>query len=106
MNGAWERGSKVKYHLISITKSISKILYQTLCVLSQMNIRRGFHSGARAMPQGRDFEALGCPGGQNLFFPNMVMWHIKSTGITSRTECKFGINANVAKSKLVTTLGR
>ena len=25
---------------------------------------------------------------KNLFFSNMVMWHIKSTGITIRTECK------------------
>ena len=47
--GALGRGQKVKYHLISITKSISKILYQTLCVFSQMkdtkHIRRNFHSG-------------------------------------------------------------
>ena len=27
----------------------------------------------------------GCPWS---FFSNMVMWHIKSTGMTSRTECK------------------
>ena len=25
---------------------------------------------------------------KNFFFSNMVMWHIKSTGMTSRTECK------------------
>ena len=47
--GARGRGQKAKYHLISITKSISKIfLYQTLCVFSQMkdkkHIRRDFHS--------------------------------------------------------------
>ena len=27
-------------------------------------------------------------GVKKLFFSNMVMWHIKSTGMTSRTECK------------------
>ena len=31
----------------------------------------------------------GTGGAQGLiFFSNMVMWHIKSTGMTSRTECK------------------
>ena len=44
--GALGRGQKVKYHLISITKSISKIFFQTLCVFSQMkdtkHIRRVF----------------------------------------------------------------
>ena len=48
------RGQKVKYHLISITKSISKILYQTLCVFSQIrdtkHIRLDFYSVAWVMP--------------------------------------------------------
>ena len=65
-------------------------LYQTLCVLSQMkdtkHIRLNFHSVAWVMPQEWDFGALGCPMGH--LFSNMVMWHIKSTGMTSRTECK------------------
>ena len=47
--GALGMGQKVKYHLISIKKSNSKILYQTLCVFSQMkdtkHIRRDFHFG-------------------------------------------------------------
>ena len=34
-----------------------------------------------------------------IFFSKMVMWHIKSTGMTSRTECKKKINPRV---KLVT----
>ena len=46
--GALGRGQKDKYHLVSITKSISKILFQTLCVFSQMkdtkHIRRVFYS--------------------------------------------------------------
>ena len=49
-------GQKVNYHLISITKSISKILNQTLCVFSQMkdikHIKRDFHLAAMVMPQG------------------------------------------------------
>ena len=87
------RGQEVKYHLISITKSISKIFFQTLCVFSQMkdtkHIRRDFYSVAWVMPQGWDFEALGVPrGSKSFFFSNMVMWHIKLMGMTSRTECK------------------
>ena len=47
-SGALGRGQKVKFNLISITMSISKILYQSLCVLRQMkdtkHIRRNFYS--------------------------------------------------------------
>ena len=32
--------------------------------------------------------AGGAQGVKKKFFSNMVMWHIKSTGMTSRTECK------------------
>ena len=84
------RGEKVKYHLISITKSISKIFIPNL--FSQMkdikHIRRDFNSVAWViMPQGSDFGVLWCRRGQ-LFFSNMVMWHIELTGMTNRTECK------------------
>ena len=52
--GALGRGQKVKHHLISITKSISRFLYQVLCVYSEMkdtkHIRRDFHSVALVMP--------------------------------------------------------
>ena len=45
--------------------SISKFLYQTLCVFSQMkdtkHIRWGFYSVAWVMPQGWDLGALGVP---------------------------------------------
>ena len=43
--GAQGRDQKVKYHLISITKSISKFIYSKLCVCSQTkdtNISDGF----------------------------------------------------------------
>ena len=35
--------------------------------------------------------AGGAQGGRKIFFSNMVMWHIKLTGLTSRTECKYNI---------------
>ena len=76
-------------------------LYQTLYVFSQMkdtkHIRRDFHSVAWVMPQGSDFGALGCPGGQKN--SNMYMWHIKSTGMMSRTECKLNFQPRI---KMVT----
>ena len=82
------RGQKVKYHLILTTMSNSKILYQTLCVFSQMkdtkHIRRDFHSVTWVMPQGCDFGSLGCQGVKKVLYLNMVIWHIKSTGMTSR----------------------
>ena len=56
--GALGRGQKVKYHLISITKSFSKIFIPTLCFFSQMkDIRRDFNSVAWVMPQVSDFGA-------------------------------------------------
>ena len=65
-----------------------KDFYTKLLVCSHKLKRRDFHSAAWVMPQGSDLGASGCPGGQKLFFSNMVMWHIKSTGLTRRTECK------------------
>ena len=62
--GPWGgRDQKVKYHLISTTKSISKILFQTLCVFSQMkdtkHIRRAFYSVAWVIPRGGTWGYLG-----------------------------------------------
>ena len=52
--------------------SISKILYQILCVFSQMkdtkHIRRDFYSVTWVMPKGWDFGALRVPRGSNNFF--------------------------------------
>ena len=57
-----------------------RFLYQTLCVFSQMkdtkHIRWDFHSVAWVGLWSK------------FFFSNMVMWHIQSTGMPSRTECK------------------
>ena len=64
-----------------------------VCVLTNetdtcnITYRHDFYSVAWVMPQGRDFRALGVPRG-SFFFSNMVMLHIKSTGMTSRIECK------------------
>ena len=53
------------------------------------HIRRDFNSVAWVMPQGSDFGALGgAEGVKKIFFSNIVMWHVKATGMTSRTECK------------------
>ena len=97
--GALERGQKFNYHLISITKSILKIFIPNfVCVLTNeryKNIRRDFYSVTWVMSQGWDFGALG----SKIFFSNMVMWHIKSTGMTSKTECKLHLHPRV---KLVT----
>ena len=59
----------------------------------------GFNSVAWVMPQGWDLGALGVPRGSKKDFSNMVMWHIKSTRMTSRTECKYNFHPRV---KLVT----
>ena len=49
------------------------------------------------MPRGGTFGRWGYPGGSKN--SNMVMWHIKSTGMTSRTKCKYSFHPRV---KLVT----
>ena len=62
-----------------------------VCVLTNERYKtyqKGFSSVAWVMAPGSDLGGWGCQGGQNFFFSNMVMWHIKSTGMTSRTECK------------------
>ena len=60
------------------------------------HIRRDFHSVPWVMPQGWDFGVLRCPGGQKKFFSNMVMWHIKSTGMTSKQNASkiFNLGSN------------
>ena len=79
--GALGRGQKVKYHLISITKSISKMYIPNfVCVLTNedtKHIRRDFHSVPWVMPQGWDFGALGLPRGSFFF-------QIWSCGISNR----------------------
>ena len=75
--------------MFSQIKDIKHIKYRTeIC------------SVAWAMPQERDSGA-GSAQGSSLFFSNMVLWHIKSTRIMSRTEC----NQNVYPRVKLVTLG-
>ena len=85
--GALRRGQKVKYHLILITKSISKIFYQTLFT---KHTRRDFHSVPWVMPRGWDFGALGCEGGQNFFIKHgHVVYQIDGDDEQNRMQVKF-----------------
>ena len=91
--GALGRDLRVKYHLISITKSISKIFIPNfVCVLTNERYKthqtRFSHSVALVMPHGGGTLGRWGPRGSKMFFSNMVMLHIKSTGVASRTECK------------------
>ena len=67
----WLR-SKGQISVILLPCQFQRFLYQTLCVFSQMkdtkHIRQDFHSVADVMPQRWDLGALGCPGGQKMFF--------------------------------------
>ena len=90
--GALGRDQKVKY-LISFTKSISKIFITKLYVCSLkwkiQNLSDGiFILSPGSCPRGVTLGAGGAQVVKNLLFSNMVMWHVKSTGMTSRTECK------------------
>ena len=101
--GALGRGQKVKYHLISITKSFSKIFIPNF-VRVLMNERYKTYQTEFLFchlghAPGVGFLGIGGAQGVKLFFLNMVMWHIKSTGMTSRTEYKLHFHPRV---KLVT----
>ena len=71
-----------------------KDFYTKLCVCShkwkiQKPIWQDFHSSPGSCPRSGTLGRWG-PGGLifYFFFSNMIMWHIKSRGMTSRTECK------------------
>ena len=85
-------GQNVKYHLISITKSISKIFIPNfVCVLTNERYKT-YQTGFLFCRLGHAPRVglLGAGGAQGVKkkFSNMVMWYIKLTGMTSRTECK------------------
>ena len=86
--GALGRGQKVKYHLISSTKSISKIFIPNfVCVLTNERYNT-YQTEFSFCPLGHapGVGLWGAAGAQGVnFFSNMVMWYIKSTGMTSRT---------------------
>ena len=89
--GALRSGQMVKYHFISITKSISKIFIPNfVCVLTNeryKSYQTGFLFCRLGHAPGVGLWGVGVPRGSKNN-SNMVMWHIKSTGMTSRTECK------------------
>ena len=90
--GALGRGQKVKYHVNSITKSISKIFIPNfVCVLTNERYK-SYQTGFLFCPLGHapgvKFWGAGGAQGVKFFFSNMVMWYIKSTGMTGRTKCK------------------
>ena len=84
------RDQKVKYYLISITKSISKIFKPNfVCVLTNeryKHIRQDFHSIAWFMPQGSNLGALGVPrGSEKNFKHGHVAYQIDGD---DKQECK------------------
>ena len=95
--GALGRCQKVKYHLISITKSISKNFIPNFVYVLTNERYKNFQTGfsfcrlgpvAWVMPQEWDFGALGVPrGSKKNFFKHGHVAYIKLTGMTSRTEC-------------------
>ena len=88
--GALGRSQKVKYHLISTTKSISKIfILSFLCVLTKLEIQIyqiGFSFCRLSHAPEVGFWGTGVPRFSKN--SNKVMRHIKLTGMTSKTECK------------------
>ena len=91
----WSPGerSKGQYHLISITKSISKIFIPNFVFLLTNERYKTYTTGFKfcclGHAPGVGLRGAGDVEGVNkLFFSKMVMWPIKSTGMTSRTECK------------------
>ena len=81
--GGTKRSNIIKSQLQS---QFQRFLNQTVCV-SQMkdikHIRRDFHLVPWVMPQGFGLGGAG-GGGQKFNFLNMVMWHIKYKGMSSR----------------------
>ena len=90
--GALGRGQQVKYHLISFTKSISKIFIPNfVCVLTNERYKTN-QTGFSFCPLGHApgvglWGTGGAQGAKIFFFSNMVMWYIKSTRMISRIEC-------------------
>ena len=91
--GALGRGQKVKYHLISITKSISKIFIPNfVCVLTNeryKTIQMGFSFRCLGHASGVGLWALGVPGGQKTFFKHgHVVYQIDGDDEQNRMQLK------------------
>ena len=95
-------GSKVQISFNFNYKVNFRDFYTKLCVCSHkwkiQNESDGiFILSPGSCPSGGTLGRWGCPGGQKN--SNMAKVHIKSTGLTSRTECKENFHPRV---KLVT----
>ena len=92
--GALGRGQKVKYHLISITKSISKIFIPNfVCVLTNeiyKTYQTGFSFCRLDHAPGWDFGALGVSRGSNYFFKHgYVAYQIDGDDEQNKMQVKF-----------------
>ena len=86
-------GQKVKYHLISITKSISKIFIPIfVCVLTIEDKKKTYQTGFALCRLGHapgvGLWGIGGAQGGGVKKIKHDHWHIKSTRMTSKTECK------------------
>ena len=86
-------GQKVKYHLISITKSITKIFIPNfVCVLTNERYKTyqtGFYSVAWVMPQGWDFGVLGAQVVNFFFKHGHVAYQIEEDAELNRMQVTF-----------------
>ena len=95
------KGQKVKYHLISITKSISKIFYTKLCVRSHKYkikniIDRIFILSPGSCPRGWTLGRLGYRGGQSFFQHCHVAYQIDGDdGQTEQNASKLFILGSI-----------
>ena len=93
--GALGRGQKVKYHLISITKSISKICVPNfVCVLTNKRYKAyqiGFSFYRLGHAPGVGLWALGAPRGQKLFYlkHGQLAYQIDGDDEQNRLQLKF-----------------
>ena len=86
--GALGRGQKIKYNLISITKSISKIFIPNfVCVLTNERYKT-YQTGFSFCPLGGTLGRWGCPGGQKKIIQT---W---SCGISNRRGWRAEQNAS------------
>ena len=88
-----ERGQKVKYHLISITKSISKIFIPNfVCVLTNKRYKTyqmGFALCRLDHTPGVGLWGVwGCPGGSNKFKHGHVAYQIDGDDKQNRIQVK------------------
>ena len=76
--GALGRGQKVKYHFISITKSISKIFYTELCVCSYNERYKTYQTGFSFCPLGYapGVGLWGAGGAQGVKKKNFIHGHV------------------------------